>query len=165
VRAYSRAQVLLGFPHPRTVRARPKSIIGHIVQNGNGSESVRGQQPCKNSRSSIFSSEVDGENFCFEKFSCSLKSRGEKPARFLPGPSSRRYSASARRLRAKSQVPPPGPSPLSLWGWHDVNYSSLLHLVFMISRFPKVKPAPRREVIQKSTNTFTRIVIQVVFDM
>jgi len=42
---------------------------------------------------------------------CSLKLRGEKPYRFLPGPSSRRYSAFARRLRARSRVPPPGPSP------------------------------------------------------
>ena len=36
-----RAQVLLGFPHPRTARDRSKSIIGHTASNGNGANSVR----------------------------------------------------------------------------------------------------------------------------
>jgi hypothetical protein len=67
IRCAQKAPIRLsGYRHPRTVRTRSSSIIGHIAQNGNGSEWVRGEQPCENSQSSMFWSEVKGQDFCVE---------------------------------------------------------------------------------------------------
>jgi hypothetical protein len=47
----------------------------------------------------------------------------------------------------------------------EANCSPPLHLLFVISRFSKLKAAPLCEVIQKDTYPLSLTLVQVVFDM